>query len=72
MIAALLAKGTKVGVSFDGRKAVDDLLAEAVEGLIAGFMGEQKDGVKRSRDDDTCLNGAVIRDVINKQAIRPR
>ena len=69
VITALLAKGFKVGVSSNSHKAINNLLA-AVE-RCALDQGVNFSGVKKSRDDDTCLNGAVIRDVINKQAISP-
>ena len=69
VISALLAKDLKVGVSSNSHKAINNLLA-AVE-RCAVEQGVNFSGVKKSSGDDTCLNGAFIRDVTNKQAIDP-
>jgi len=67
VIAALLEKGYRIGVSCNSHKAINNLL-EAVEER-AKERGLRFEGIKKSTDSDTFFEGGMIRNVTEKKAV---
>ena len=67
VIVDLLESGATVGVSSNSHKAINNLL-EAVE-MRAKEKRVEIRGIKKSSGQDSFLNGSIIRDVTDKQAV---